>query len=571
MLSDVIVLDVETTVVREEGVIDNSAKNPENKLVCVGWWTQDYGYEKSVFYHNDYKIPDDRSLLDKRLSEKEILIAHNCKFDALQLLERGFKLPKNIYCTMIGEYIFNRGQTNISKSLKETAIRRRVTLKKSDLVDEEFKSGKGFEEINLDKVLEYLESDVLACRDIYEEQQKDLTTQYNIGLRPVFKLMMEMMEFLIEIERNGIQIDMPTLLEVEKEYLKEKEEIEIRLKEIVSEVMGDTPINLASGADLSSVIYSRQVLDRDLHKQVWNVGVNNLGKPLPPARMSDDKFVRSVRQTTKKIYKTIAQTCTVCDGKGSIQKYKKNGEPYKNRTRCTMCDGVGAIFVPQSQIAGLRLAPSGPRDASINGFKTDKITLGRLLNRAEELDKILAVDFISKIIRLNAISTYLDSFVVGIKRWTRKTGLLHSEFNQTTTRTGRLSSTRPNYQNQPKGNKFPVRKAVVSRFKDGLIKEFDFSGLEFRVAGILSGDRQIAEDIAHGKDIHKQTASIVLQKPTSEITKDERSRFKYATFSPLYGGMLTTEPPHVQKYAKEFFNVYKGVAEWHSNLKEGVI
>jgi DNA polymerase I-like protein with 3'-5' exonuclease and polymerase domains len=572
MLSDIIVLDAETTVDRkEDGVIDNSAKNPKNKLVALGWWTEEYGYEHSVFHHLEKETPDSRSLLDSRLAAKKILVCHNAKFDTLQLLERGFKLPETIYCTMIGEYLFARGQMNISKSLKETAVRRRVTLKKSDLVDAEFKAGKGFEEIELAKVLEYLEADVLSCRDIYVEQQRDLETQYNKGLKPEFDLSMDMLQFLVEIERNGIKIDMPTLLEVERDYVAEKTEIQSRLKELVEQVMGDTPINLQSGADLSTVIYSRSVIDREVHRNVWNIGVNSQGKPLPAPRMNDRKFVDSVRATTRKVYKTVAHTCKVCNGKGVIQKYKKNGDPYKNISKCTMCDGLGAIYVPQSELAGLRLAPLSPRDASINGFKTDKITLNKLTSRANELNKPIAVEFITKIIRLHAINTYLDSFVVGIKRWTRETGLIHSEFNQTTTRTGRLSSTRPNYQNQPKGNKFPVRKAVVSRFENGSIVEFDYSGLEFRVAGILSGDKQIEEDIANGKDIHKQTASIVLQKPALEVTKDERSRYKYATFAPLYGGMLTTEPPHVQKYVKEFFNVYKGLAEWHIKLKEGVV
>ena len=271
MLSDVIVLDCETTVQRFDGIIDNSAKNPLNKLVAVGWWTQEHGYEKSVYFHNDQEVPDSRELLDKRLSSSKIAVFHNAKFDVLQLLERGFVLPEKVYCTMIGEYIFNRGQTQISKSLKATAERRKVTLKKSDLVDGLFKSGIGFEEIELQVVLEYLEADVLSCRDIYEDQQKDLLAVHNKCLRPVFNLMMDMMGFLVEIERNGIKINMDELLKVEKEFLDEKTSIEKRLKAIVGEVMGDTPINLHSGADLCAVVYSRRVKERDLHKDVWNI------------------------------------------------------------------------------------------------------------------------------------------------------------------------------------------------------------------------------------------------------------------------------------------------------------
>tara|TARA_B100001113_G_scaffold326201_1_gene298963 strand:+ start:2715 stop:4826 length:2112 start_codon:yes stop_codon:yes gene_type:complete len=571
MSNNIIVLDCETTVQRFDGLIDNSAKNPLNKLVAVGWWTQEHGYEYSVYFHNDQAISDSRELLQKRLSSADIAVFHNAKFDVLQLLERGFVLPEKVYCTMIGEYIFNRGQTQISKSLKATAERRMVTLKKSDLVDSLFKQGVGFEQIELPVVLEYLQADVLSCRDVYQDQQKDLLAVHNKGLKPVFDLMMDMMGFLVEIERNGIKINMEELLKVEEEFLQEKNEIEKRLKKIIEEIMGDTPINLHSGADLCAVVYSRRVKDRDLHRDVWNIGVNPQGKPLPPPRMSDSNFVKQVRATTQKVYKTIAKKCTACYGKGTIQKIKKNGEPWKNLTKCPVCSGEGAMYIPQKEVAGLKLAPLSPRDASIHGFKTDKITLGKLLYRANELERPLAAEFIEKIIRLNAISTYLDSFVVGIKRWTRSNNIIYPEFNQCQTRTGRLSSTRPNFQNQPKSQKFPVRKAIVSRFEGGSIVEFDYSGLEFRVAGILSGDKQIEEDILHGKDIHKQTASIIYKKDVEDVTKDERQKSKAFTFAPLYGGMGANEPPHVRQYFKEFFEVYKGLAEWHKKLKEEVI
>jgi DNA polymerase I len=172
---------------------------------------------------------------------------------------------------------------------------------------------------------------------------------------------------------------------------------------------------------------------------------------------------------------------------------------------------------------------------------------------------------------LNAVSTYLDSFVKGIQRWTRPDGLLHAQFNQTTTRTGRLSSSNPNFQNQPKGGKFPVRKAVISRFEGGHIIEADFSGLEFRVAGELSRDPQIIEDILSGKDVHKQTAMIINQCDLETVTKDMRQGAKAYTFAPLYGGMGALEPPHIQTYFREYFNIYKGLSRWHQSLMDGVL
>ena len=83
----------------------------------------------------------------------------------------------------------------------------------------------------------------------------------------------------------------------------------------------------------------------------------------------------------------------------------------------------------------------------------------------------------------------------------------------------------------------------MSRFDGGQILEIDFSGLEFRVAGELSRDSQIIEDIRNGKDVHKQTASIINQCDVEEVTKDMRQAAKAYTFAPLYGGMGANEPP----------------------------
>jgi DNA polymerase-1 len=101
--------------------------------------------------------------------------------------------------------------------------------------------------------------------------------------------------------------------------------------------------------------------------------------------------------------------------------------------------------------------------------------------------------------------------------------------------------------------------------------EADFSGLEFRVAGELSKDGQIYDDIMTGKDVHKQTASIINEKPVEEITKNERQHAKAYTFAPLYGGQGAQEAPHVQQYFKEYFNIYEGLAKWHEVLKRGVL
>jgi DNA polymerase I-like protein with 3'-5' exonuclease and polymerase domains len=581
----VIVFDLETgTSMVGDNIRDNSPFNPNNPLVSLHWkmlrddsdpilLEEDLAAPKKTIVVHHKELAEDNKDISPFVEDyksADLGVAHNYKFDGNWLRAIGLEPPPAVWCTMVGEYILARGN-HVEKSLKATAERRGTSLKKSDLIDAEFKSGKEFWEIDLAKVVEYAEADVQSCAEIYIQQLEDLKKSENQGLRPTFTLMNEMLLFLMEIESNGIKIDSDVLAEVGREFQKEKEEIAERLEEIVRDVMGDTPINLNSGPDMCAVVYSRKLKHKDNWKTVMNLGTDWRGKPLYPPRMSNNKFVNEVRYNLERVMQTTAFHCHSCKGTGRIRKIKKDGTPWKNESPCQNCEGKGAIYQDNGKVAGLKMIPEGPRDASVHGFKTDKITLRRLIGQAEQKGNLVAVEFLTKMIRLNAINTYLDSFVTGIQTWVRADGLLHAQFNQTITKTGRLSSSQPNFQNQPKGGKFPVRKAVVSRHKDGWIYEADFSGLEFRVAGELSRDPQIIEDILSGKDVHKQTASIIQQCDPSEVTKEMRQAAKAYTFAPLYGGMGAQEAPHVQNYFKEYFNIYKGLAEWHKTLFEGVL
>ena len=576
-MSVIIVLDLETTVqFGEDKSKDNSPYNPKNKIVSSHWRMIEDGVlhdpQRAIFNHNEQHglNADSSEAMKQDISRAELMVCHNAKFDVSYLLESGFSIPKTVYCTMIGEYVFARGQRQ-ELSLKATAERRDVTRKKSDLVDGLFKSGTGFEAMPLATVIEYADADVLSTAEIYLAQQKDLLKESNVGLLPTFTLMNEMLLFLVELERNGIAIDRDTLAEVKTQFVAEKLQIEKDLDFIVADVMGDTPVNLNSGVDMTAVVYSRRVNDRNYHKNAFNIGLNARGKPLPPPRMNASQFANTVRKSTRRVMRTIANHCDVCGGEGRLQKTKVNGDLYKNLSKCTHCDGRGYTLTETGQVAGLKLIPTQAADASINGFKTDKVTIAKLIAQAHAKDNLKAVEFLTKTSRLNAISTYLDSFVKNIQASTRADGLLHAQFNQCITRTGRLSSSQPNFQNIPKGHKFPVRKAVHSRFEGGTIMEADFSGLEFRVAGELSRDPQIIEDIESGKDVHKQTASIINQCAIEDVDKTMRQNAKAYTFAPLYGGMGANEPPHVQAYFKEYFNIYKGLAIWHRKLMDGVL
>lgn len=587
---NVLVLDLETTVQKigpNKDDIDNSPYNPKNRIVSAHWRKVDSlsgtigPANRSIFFHNDLLVRNDDGTLpgdgclaegpealQQALDWADMVVAHNAKFDLMWLTEAGFKLPEKVYCTMIGEYVIARG-VKVPLSLKATAIRRRVSEKKSDLTEEYWNKGIGFEAMPLAIVIEYADQDVLSCAQIYLAQREDF--KRSAGLVNIITLMNDMLWFLLEIEHNGIKVDLDKLSEVEKEFKDELTQIEIDLERIVATVMGDTPINLRSGDDMSKVIYSREVSNKQLHKQIFNLGKDENGRDKYPPYMTTTQFNKAVSTTTRRVYRTVARQCNECHGHGFIRKFTIKGEPYKKTNICTSCGGAGMVYDRTDAIAGFRLIPDGPKDAAVGGFAVAKEQMSRLIAQAEEKGNDLAVEFLTKKRRLNALNTYLDSFVVGIQRWTRQDNLLHAGFNQTVTSTGRLSSSNPNFQNQPKNSKFPVRKCVISRFKGGYIIEADFSGLEFVVAGELSRDEQIIADILNGKDVHRQTASIVHQITPEEVTKLIRDAVKPHTFAPLYGATGANEPPHIKTYYEQFFNIYKRHGEWQKEKMDDVI
>ena len=169
-------------------------------------------------------------------------------------------------------------------------------------------------------------------------------------------------------------------------------------------------------------------------------------------------------------------------------------------------------------------------------------------------------EFIDLIIRYNAIDTYLNTFVNGMRDHVNEDSILHPKFMQCVTATARLSSRDPNFQNQPRGNTFPIRKVITSRFEGGKIMEIDFSQLEFRTAVFLAQDKQGMKDIEDGVDVHQFTAD------TIGVSRQDA---KAHTFKPLYGGMSGTEDE--KRYYKAFLDKYKDIAKWHETLQSSAI
>jgi len=544
-------VDVETSYQKtEQGGMDPLPFNPKNILVSVGINDEYYftNHSERIDEGCYYKI---QAILD----QTTLLIGHNIKFDLTWLLEAGFKYEGRVYDTMIGEYVLNRG---IRKSLTlEMCCRRRRIGSKDDRIKEFMDRGVSFENIPKDIVEEYGRVDVEITRKLFDSQMDDLRLEKNSGLLRTIKMMNEFLLVLTNMERNGIHVNLTTLESVEKQYRAEFSYLRQKIDKIVYEKMGDTKINLASPEQLSWLIYSKKPKDKEAWCKLFNIGIDkqtNKNKKRP--HFSRIKFRELVRNNTEMIHMTTAEQCGSCKGKGVIKKIKVDGTPYKKYTKCSVCDGDGYTYSQLAKIAGFNQRPRSVYDTAEAGFRTDRITLSKIVGEAEGELK----EFIDAIIRHNSIDTYLHTFVNGIKSFTNESSMLHPKFMQAVTATAWLSSRDPNFQNQPRGGTFPIRKVVDSRFEGGSILEVDFAQLEFRTAVFLAQDKQGMEDIKNKIDVHQYTA---------EVIGVSRQDAKAHTFKPLYGGTTGTEEE--KRYYRKFAEKYKGIAKWHEELQTEAI
>jgi len=559
-----IVLDLEIDLGGDRK--DPSPYNKDNTFVALGYAMR--GIDGSSLYHDDecvYILNINESNFTEFNTFKRVLknatyvVAHNAKFDLAWLREIGIECDAKIIDTMISEYVLNKGVRG-KLSLDELSKKYNTTRKQSTLSDA-FSKGLNYSDMSKSDQSSYLYYDVLATAEVFEKQELLFKDSSNHSLIPIRDLMCEFCSVLTDIERSGMAIDMNVLDQVDVDYQKEQEQLTRYLQTETRKLMGDKDVNLSSPEQLSSVVYSCNLKDKKFWKQVMDIGVDERGKPKSRPYKTQEGFMAAAKSCFKKAYKTRVIKCGSCHGKGTYYKVKKDGNNFKKPNKCWYCQGVGVLYLEVDEVAGLGIKPRSEL-ASAGGFKTDKITLTEHLRTTTDPD---VRKFLESLIRLSAIDTYRASFIEGIKKGIKSDGLLHANFNQCITSTGRLSSSNPNLQNMPKGRLFPVRKAFISRFKGGTLVEIDYSQLEFRVAGILAADETVKREVESGFDVHAYTAKVLSD--NGEVT--DRGAAKASTFRPLYGGTQGT--PAQQIYFKEFFGKYQGIFKWHDKLQNEAI
>ena len=202
------------------------------------------------------------------------------------------------------------------------------------------------------------------------------------------------------------------------------------------------------------------------------------------------------------------------------------------------------------------------------GYSTSAEVLEKLVPKAEIASYILDYRQFTKL-----KSTYID----GLKELiNKKTGRIHSHFNQTVTSTGRISSTEPNLQNIPIRTEEGrlIRKAFISS-DSGKLVDADYSQIELRVLASVSEDKNMINAFNHDEDIHRRTASEVFHVDFDDVTPLIRSRAKAVNFGIVYGisdyGLsqnLNISRKEAGEYIDNYLNHYQGIQDYMKSIVE---
>ena len=161
-------------------------------------------------------------------------------------------------------------------------------------------------------------------------------------------------------------------------------------------------------------------------------------------------------------------------------------------------------------------------------FKTDEATLTKLKGKHEIIDHVLSYRTQKKL-----LSTYVDALPKLIEP---KTNRVHTNYMQSVTATGRLSSNRPNLQNIPVRTALgkEIRKAFCPKDDDHLLLCADYSQIELRIIAGLSEDQSMINAFKNNRDIHTETASKIFQ-TTEQVDREMRNKAKMVNFGIIYG------------------------------------
>ena len=155
---------------------------------------------------------------------------------------------------------------------------------------------------------------------------------------------------------------------------------------------------------------------------------------------------------------------------------------------------------------------------------------------AETLEALRDYPLVEDILQYRAYQKLNSTYVEGLLKVIGEDGRIHTTFNQTEARTGRLSSDNPNLQNIPIRTELGSQLRAYFVAKPGcVLVDADYSQIELRILAHITGDEHMQQAFLNGEDIHRSTAAKIYGIPQEEVTSRLRSSAKAINFGIMYG------------------------------------
>ena len=447
-------------------------------------------------------------------------VFQNSKFDRLVFRCQGIKLTGVFFDTMLASYVLN---PEAKHSLEEIYIRylRNVGINLQSYQDVVSKN-QTIADLDILKVADYCGTQVWVTFQLVEKLRTELekADKNKSTEKSLYRLLVDVEQplepVLAEMEFQGIRIDI--------EYLKK---FSVQLKEDLEEIEKRAFKTVDS-----------QVLQKYLQTEIHEIDFNSFS--------NQQELKKAISSPILKAYITKL-----------LKEHRQNLENIESQINQVETRDLLNLNSP-SQLSELLfriLNQNHKKSRRIKtGYSTDVVALEKLQTEPEHhpiIDEILNHRTLYKL-----FSTYVEAIPRLVRSDTQR---VHTNFNQTQTDTGRLSSSEPNLQNIPIGTKFSrqIRQAFLPK-KDWLLVAADYSQIELRILAHLSQEPVLIEAYKNNQDVHTVTAKLLFEK--EEISSEERRVGKTINFGVIYGmgaQKLARSVKITVKESKQFLEKYK--------------
>ena len=471
---------------------------------------------------------------------KILKIGQNLKYDLEVLRNYDVHLDGPMWDTMIAHYLIQPELRHNMDYMAETILNYQK-IHTEELIGKKGKNQLSFRDLPPKKVYEY------ACEDA------DITLQLKIRLEKELKnkncedlfynIEMPLMQVLAEMEINGVCINADSLKETSKIFSDRLKEAEKEIYEIAGE-----EFNISSPKQVGDILFGKmKIVDNPKKTKSWQYVTNEkeleeikeshpiVGKILEYRKLNSILTERTKKKATIEQMPDLFGFNIVQEESNNSTKqshleisklmnqlekeiYELAGEKFKIMSP----KNVGTILFDKMKII------DNPKKTETWQYVTSEEILQQLKGKHKIVEKILNYRETVKL-----VGTYVEALPALVNK---RTGHIHTSFNQTITATGRLSSSNPNLQNIPVRGEDgkEIRKVFVPE-PGCLFFSADYSQIELRVMAHLSGDENMINVFKDGKDLHAATAATIYKKDIEEITRDERTKSKQANFGIIYG------------------------------------